>query len=77
MVRATSASLRALLATSCAPLICADLSFFSIGDWGKSDADSRACGDTMGKWETVPDFVLSLGDNFYDDGVASVTDPQV
>lgn len=55
------------------------LNFVVIGDWGrngeKDQADvarqmAAAAGDMRAK------FVLAVGDNFYEDGVASVEDPQ-
>ena len=47
-------------------------SFLSIGDWG--DSAAKEVSPAMGKFS--PDFVLALGDNFYDDGVSGVEDPQ-
>eukprot|EP01062_Namystynia_karyoxenos_P043529 TRINITY_DN318_c0_g2_i1.p1 TRINITY_DN318_c0_g2~~TRINITY_DN318_c0_g2_i1.p1 ORF type:complete len:367 (+),score=140.79 TRINITY_DN318_c0_g2_i1:94-1101(+) len=50
----------------------AAVDFLSIGDWGDSGAKELA--PVMGKYN--PDFVLAIGDNFYDKGVSSVDDPQ-
>lgn len=46
--------------------------FLSIGDWGDSGALKIA--PHMG--EHHPEFVLAIGDNFYNEGVKSVDDPQ-
>ena len=55
----------------------APLSFFGVGDWGAPDpllqdrvASSMAA--TADAMATPPAFVLALGDNFYEKGVASV-----
>ena len=59
----------------------APLSFFGVGDWGAPDpllqdrvASSMAA--TADAMATPPAFVLALGDNFYEKGVASVDDRQ-
>ena len=59
----------------------APLSFFGVGDWGAPDphlqdrvASSMAA--TADAMATPPSFVLALGDNFYEKGVASVDDQQ-
>jgi tartrate-resistant acid phosphatase type 5 len=54
------------------------LNFLLLGDWGrKGEPDQAAVAKQMGicgaKME--PKFVVAVGDNFYEDGVASVTDP--
>jgi len=46
--------------------------FLSIGDWG--DTGAKDIADYMGKYN--PEWLLSIGDNFYDDGVSGVDDPQ-
>jgi acid phosphatase len=50
--------------------------FYSIGDWGKRTKGLFATAKSMGSSSEVkkPDFILSLGDNFYPDGVTSTTD---
>ena len=58
--------------------------FIAIGDWGspvtsgeeKQVADQRAVAETMSSWcdSRRCDFIISLGDNFYPDGVASKND---
>jgi len=55
------------------------LRFFVIGDWGrKGESGQQVLADQMGKIADVvePDFIVSAGDNFYPDGVASVEDYQ-
>ena len=50
-----------------------------IGDWGREGHDrQRAVGAAMGQSAELLRSVwtLSLGDNFYDDGVSSIEDPQ-
>jgi acid phosphatase len=55
------------------------LSFLVVGDWGKPDlgADALAVATQMGKEaeEIDANFVISTGDNFYENGVQSVNDP--
>ncbi|HQT61878.1 MAG TPA: tartrate-resistant acid phosphatase type 5 family protein [Acidiphilium sp.] len=53
--------------------------FLSIGDWGRNGAHhqrnvAQAMADRAAS--DAPRFILSLGDNFYESGVTSVTDPQ-
>eukprot|EP01065_Artemidia_motanka_P012691 TRINITY_DN16_c0_g4_i1.p1 TRINITY_DN16_c0_g4~~TRINITY_DN16_c0_g4_i1.p1 ORF type:complete len:359 (+),score=141.78 TRINITY_DN16_c0_g4_i1:66-1079(+) len=48
------------------------LDFLSIGDWGDSGAKQIA--PAMGTYS--PEFVLAIGDNFYDTGVKGVNDTQ-
>ncbi len=53
-------------------------SFLVIGDWGrKGDFNQQSVGDMMNTVAEKLDaeFVISTGDNFYPDGVASVEDP--
>lgn len=55
------------------------LEFLALGDWGRDGSRlQRQVADAMAGWAGTrpPRFVLSVGDNFYDDGVASVTDPK-
>jgi tartrate-resistant acid phosphatase type 5 len=57
----------------------APLRFFVIGDWGRDGAHhQRAVADAMAAASTArdPRFIVSAGDNFYENGVASVRDPQ-
>lgn len=54
-----------------------NLNFLAIGDWGVSgSAGLKSVAATMGDYanSTQPDFIVSLGDNFYPSGVLSVTD---
>jgi tartrate-resistant acid phosphatase type 5 len=52
--------------------------FIAIGDTGKGNADQRKVAIAMRDLcaQKGCDFVLMLGDNIYDTGVASTTDPQ-
>ena len=52
--------------------------FFSFGDWGTGDASQYAVASALESFCRARgcDFGLLLGDNFYDNGVASVSDPQ-
>lgn len=58
--------------------------FLSMGDWGSVNKHVASMGDYMGAIIDNPtsvgcssiSFVLALGDNFYPNGVSSVTDPQ-
>lgn len=55
------------------------LPFVVIGDWGRQGAHhQREVGAAMGRAAaaTSSRFVLSLGDNFYENGVATPDDPQ-
>ena len=54
------------------------LHFLVIGDWGRHGEDGQS--DTAGRLAAAarkvdPAFVISVGDNFYPNGVASVDDP--
>ena len=58
--------------------------FISIGDWGSANSDTARLGAVMQRVMAVPSafgcaspmlFVVSTGDNFYNYGVDSVTDP--
>ena len=52
--------------------------FFAIGDWGMARHHQEEVSRALGRAarEIGPEFVLSLGDNFYPIGVRSVEDPQ-
>jgi acid phosphatase len=57
------------------------LSFLTIGDWGASNPEigtlvARATAAVADALDPPPSFVLALGDNFYEHGVASAADPQ-
>jgi len=51
--------------------------FLSIGDWGAPTAYQSAVARVMGRFAEQYDvgLILALGDNFYESGVASVSDP--
>ena len=48
-----------------------------VGDTGKVTEDLRSVGQQMARWRAKANasFVLLHGDNFYENGVASVADP--
>ena len=57
----------------------AHLSFLVIGDWGRDGSSHQR--DVAGQMERAAGefdcrFVVAVGDNFYEDGVQSVTDPK-
>jgi acid phosphatase len=55
------------------------LNFVLIGDWGRNGHDEqREVGVQMGKTAAAigSRYTVSVGDNFYEDGVTSVSDPQ-
>jgi acid phosphatase len=57
----------------------AALDFVVIGDWGRDGhSRQRAVAQQMGRSaaSTGSRFVISVGDNFYEDGVTSTADPQ-
>ena len=49
-----------------------------VGDTGTGNGHQKSVAEAMEKYckEENPDFVLMLGDNFYQAGVSSITDPQ-
>lgn len=51
---------------------------YTIGDWGRNgEFGQQELSDMMGKiaYEIEPEFIISTGDNFYPNGVASTSDP--
>jgi acid phosphatase len=48
-----------------------------IGDWGTGEEGQKALGESIARThaDAPPAFVLTVGDNFYPDGVQSVDDP--
>ncbi|HVU08655.1 MAG TPA: tartrate-resistant acid phosphatase type 5 family protein [Verrucomicrobiae bacterium] len=55
------------------------LNFLLVGDWGRNgEPDQMAVATQMGIYgdQTKAKFVVSVGDNFYEDGVKSAADPQ-
>ena len=54
------------------------VSFALLGDWGKAGDQQTAVAQALTSCDAAHpyDFVVSLGDNFYQDGVSSVTDKQ-
>lgn len=55
-----------------------EFKFIAIGDWGDEVKDQLPVAYSMARWADVnqPEFIISTGDNFYPDGVRSVTDPK-
>ena len=56
-----------------------DLNFLVFGDWGRQgETDQVDVATQMGiaANSLKPQFIISVGDNFYEDGVASTSDPQ-
>jgi tartrate-resistant acid phosphatase type 5 len=72
-----------LSAASALPLLpasaaAAELPFVLIGDWGRHGTDSQtAVANQMGETATAigSRFTVSVGDNFYEDGVTGLDDP--
>src|SRR5580693_9521335 len=55
------------------------LTFLAVGDWGRDGAFRQAeVAQRMGETAAAvrAKFILSVGDNFYDNGVAGVDDPK-
>lgn len=55
------------------------LTFLAVGDWGRDGKDNQTeVAGQMGLVAAALDarFVISVGDNFYEDGVQGVDDPQ-
>lgn len=54
------------------------ISFLALGDWGWQGLNQTLVADAMSSWSSNNNgkFVIALGDNFYQDGVKSVTDYQ-
>eukprot|EP00475_Leptophrys_vorax_P028932 TRINITY_DN4216_c0_g1_i1.p1 TRINITY_DN4216_c0_g1~~TRINITY_DN4216_c0_g1_i1.p1 ORF type:complete len:401 (+),score=96.11 TRINITY_DN4216_c0_g1_i1:50-1204(+) len=57
------------------------IKFLSMGDWGSGFDCQKRVAEEMGNWVNSPahtpiSFLMALGDNFYEDGVANDTDPQ-
>jgi acid phosphatase len=55
------------------------LEFLVLGDWGRGgDTGQKQVAAAMAAWADARPlrFVVSTGDNFYEDGVSSVTDPR-
>ena len=55
-----------------------ELHFVALGDWGTGKKDQRKVAKAMGKKckSSNCQFVMSVGDNFYPNGVTSVKDEQ-
>lgn len=54
------------------------LNFLSIGEWGSVSKEQSRVASEMEKIASNVslDFIISVGDNFYEDGVSGVDDPQ-
>jgi len=61
-----------------APIPADSLHFLSLGDWGEVNDDQANVSKQMGLYAAKfnASFLLAVGDNFYNDGVANSTDPQ-
>lgn len=67
---------RSLFAADATP---GGLNFLVLGDWGRNgEPDQTAVATQMGIAAQAMDakFIIAVGDNFYEDGVSSVDDPQ-
>jgi tartrate-resistant acid phosphatase type 5 len=55
-----------------------ELRFFILGDWGTGGRGQRQVAEAMAKIARLHgvDFLISVGDNFYEDGVGSTSDLQ-
>jgi len=60
------------------PVPANSMHFASLGDWGSVNSDQAAVAKQIGLALTDfnASFLLAIGDNFYEDGVVSDTDPQ-
>ncbi|CAH1773161.1 unnamed protein product [Owenia fusiformis] len=54
------------------------LRFAAMGDWGTGGSTQKKVAKSMGDWmaKYKGEFIVTLGDNFYNDGANSVKDPQ-
>lgn len=68
----------AQVALPTAPIPADNMHFLSLGDWGKVNSDQSDVAKQMGTYADKfnASFLLAIGDNFYEDGVDSSTDPQ-
>lgn len=59
-------------------LTLASIAFITFGDWGTGGAEQKAVAAAAQRYCQIEkcEFVLTLGDNFYENGVRSVTDPK-
>ncbi len=76
---AASRFLPASLFAQSAPVSSGGLNFIVFGDWGRNgEPDQVEVAAQMAKAANgiVAKFIISVGDNFYENGVASVNDPQ-
>ena len=53
-----------------------DIRFLAVGDWGSDSERQQEDANAIGQWcdENRCDFIISTGDNFYDNGVYSADD---
>ncbi len=76
---ATAAALAPLAAASARSILAPGLAFLAVGDWGRDGAShQRDVAARMGERAAAigSAFTVSVGDNFYNTGVQSITDPQ-
>jgi tartrate-resistant acid phosphatase type 5 len=77
-----SAALKLPVTNSCKQNKClsgdgSDFNFFVLGDWGRQGTiDQQAVADQMmlQSEKLHPDFIMTVGDNFYEDGVNDIQD---
>jgi len=62
-----------MLALILLPFFSSAIEFMSIGDWG--DGGAKKIAGYMGKYN--PEWILAIGDNFYNKGISGVDDPQI
>ncbi len=70
---------RLFAAETVPPVSTGDFNFLIFGDWGRNgetDQSEVAAQMAIAAKATAARFVVSTGDNFYNDGVASASDPQ-
>jgi len=72
---------QSFLSNQAAELIKSDedgFAFFIIGDWGRNGSfNQKQLAEVMNEAAAIiePEFIISTGDNFYENGVASIDDP--
>lgn len=66
------------LSSTAISISAAPLSFLTLGDWGSTTSDQSAIAASIATAASQVNatFLLSLGDNFYEDGVVDDQDPQ-
>lgn len=59
------------------PTLAEEVFFVTFGDWGSGESAQKNVAKAIGDYckTQICEFILTLGDNFYNEGVASTTDP--